>query len=421
MKNNRSSWILLGLLLLFAIVYFSYKPENWDENYELENEGAYGLSVLAEIMQTFDGSREVIQTEKPFQSINNDFSYPSNYFIASDFWGLDSLDINALAEFVASGNTAFIASKELPQNFVNKILPELEDDNNIDNFLMTRLDSNLVFQLVDPKIKSGDNLVYNFYRQGYKIFHYLWSHMPKDWFSRHNSSVEKLGHIRFKNEELTNFASIQYGNGTFLLHSNPLVFTNFYLSKERHLEYVENLLSYLNEGPVIWDKYASEFKNRNKSSSSKNESTQSTPLKYVLSQPALAWAWYTILFMGLMYLIFRAKREQRIIPVLRPNTNTSLEYVKTIGQLYFQNGNPKQVSTQKMNYLQEHIRVRYHLQTNDWDAEFREKLAQKSGVAKELVDKIDFLYKNIQKHPRISEQTLMEFHNLLQEFYDKGK
>src|SRR5690606_19121770 len=53
-----------------------------------------------------------------------------------------------------------------------------------------------------------------------------------------------LGYQDF-NETQINYVSIQFGKGNFLLHSYPYAFTNYYLLKDRNMEYASGVFSYL--------------------------------------------------------------------------------------------------------------------------------------------------------------------------------
>ena len=229
------------------------------------------------------------------------------------------------------------------------------------------------------------------------------------------------------NDSLPIFARVAYGDGYFYLHTIPLVFTNIQLLDEEGLEYANRTFSHLQAGPIYWDDYSrvSEWMGRRRNerqyySASRQLSTES-PLQYILGQPPLAWGWYLLLSLGLLYLLFRAKRKQRIIPVLEPNTNTSLEFLSTIGRLYFMQNNHKQLALQQMKLWQSYLRERYLLQTRDMDSAFVEKLAHKSEISKEVINKILLLYRNISSSTFVSENTLIDFHRLLDNFYKNSK
>ena len=60
-----------------------------------------------------------------------------------------------------------------------------------------------------------------------------------------------------------------------------------------------------------------------------------TPLRVILQYPALKWALYLLLAGALCYVLFRARREQRPIPVIHPPENKMLEFIATVSSLYY--------------------------------------------------------------------------------------
>ena len=204
-----------------------------------------------------------------------------------------------------------------------------------------------------------------------------------------------------------------------------LLFSNIQLIDEEHLAYADRVFSYLNEGPIYWDDYsrASEFVARhyNRNNPFNKTLSSESPLQYILSQPPLAWAWYLLLGLGFLYLIFRGKRKQRIIPVLEENKNTSLEFLSTIGRLYFLRNNHKELAIQKMKLYLAFIRERYHIQTKALDAAFIKRLAVKSEIQEEKIDQLLMLSKNIHNSNYVSEVTLIDFHNKIDHFYKNCK
>ena len=58
--------------------------------------------------------------------------------------------------------------------------------------------------------------------------------------------------------------------------------------------------------------------------------------RQILQSQALKWAFYMTLISLILFVIFRGKRTQRIIPVIDPLKNATLDFTKTIGDLYYQ-------------------------------------------------------------------------------------
>ncbi|MEK7253809.1 MAG: hypothetical protein AAB316_03635, partial [Bacteroidota bacterium] len=144
-----------------------------------------------------------------------------------------------------------------------------------------------------------------------------------------------------------------------------------------------------------------------------------SPFQYILNQPPLAWAWYILLGLAVFYLAFRAKRRQRIIPVLEYNTNTSLEFIGAVGRLSFLQNNPRALVMQKMKLFLGFVRERYRLPTKELNEAFQKQLAAKSEIPEDHLQKILTLHRNITSVASgyVSENTMIDFHRLLEHFY----
>ena len=94
-----------------------------------------------------------------------------------------------------------------------------------------------------------------------------------------------------------------------------------------------------------------------------NSSVSNSPMRFILSNEGLKWGWYLFLIGMIILMIFNAKRKQRIIPIIKPLTNTTVDFTKTIGNLYFQEGNHDTIMEKKIIYFLEKIRQDYLLDT----------------------------------------------------------
>jgi hypothetical protein len=76
-----------------------------------------------------------------------------------------------------------------------------------------------------------------------------------------------------------------------------------------------------------------------------------TPLRYILSVPAYRWAYYVAIFSILIYVVVYARRQQRIIPIIEPFKNLSLEFARTVGTLYYQQKDHRDLAEKKNDLL----------------------------------------------------------------------
>jgi len=145
------------------------------------------------------------------------------------------------------------------------------------------------------------------------------------------------------------------------------------LLKDNHSEYAQKVLSYIPTGTIYWL-----IKDQN------GLLVSDSPFRYILSQPALRMAWYLFLIGMIVFIIFNAKRKQRIVPIIKPLENTTVDFTKTIGNLYYQEGDFQNIIDKKIIYFLERIRNEYLIETTLLNEEFINKLHLKTG--KEITD-----------------------------------
>jgi hypothetical protein len=143
-------------------------------------------------------------------------------------------------------------------------------------------------------------------------------------------------------------------------------------SNRRYFEYV---LSHFNEYPssVTWYSFLSKYESEN----------SDFDWSSLFKQPAIFYAFLLMLIVLLLYVIFAAKRQQRIIPIQNPMENTSLEFVETVGKLYYsKKDNQNLVEKMVLHYL-ENIRSKYAIRTQELNNEFANHLSHKINRSSE--------------------------------------
>ena len=146
-----------------------------------------------------------------------------------------------------------------------------------------------------------------------------------------------------------------------------------------------------------------------------NESALSVIFRY----PALRMTWLLFIYGMLLYLVFNARRHQRVVPVVKPLKNTTVEFVQTIGNLYFQEGSTPNILGKKIIYFLDRIRHTYYLDTSRLDDSFALKLQNKSGKDKVLINAILSDIRDFQKLKTAIPGDLIRLNNLIEEFWNE--
>ena len=369
--TNRKIILLAALcaLVLGAIAYYQYrhgKPRfDWDDSwnkkaYKESNTEPYGTQVLHQLLKGyFPDFKRIDITSNVGEELPRDSTgqKAANYVFVGEAMYLDSLSTARLLEFVQSGHTALISSKTIPFDLMFHLYYEECQGNAWDDYSSVE-DSLVTLSLVQPVLAS--NAVQCYYSRQNRIGTYNWHYIDLDHFCR-DLPQTPLGHV---NDHI-NFAEFPYGKGKFLLHTTPIALTNFSLLRPDVRKYAEGVLSHLTPGDIYWDALSrvpeAVGRRRNNRDGYNRGLHDEHPLQYVLQQPALAWACYMLVAMAGIWLFFRGKRRQRIIPVLAKNENSSYQFIGTIANLHFRERNYRGLCQQNMRLFLARIRERYGL------------------------------------------------------------
>ncbi|MDE6452532.1 MAG: hypothetical protein K2L23_09705, partial [Odoribacter sp.] len=131
-----------------------------------------------------------------------------------------------------------------------------------------------------------------------------------------------------------------------------------------------------------------------------------TPLLVILKYPALKLAWYLMLAGALLYVFFRARREQRPVPVISPPRNRMLEFVSTVSLLYYKKKEHVAVALKRIDFFLDRVRTRYLLSVDVQDDRFVDLLAERSGMDKKQVEALVQLIHRIKTRMQVSESEL---------------
>jgi hypothetical protein len=417
-KKSRITIIVLFtvlgiLLLLYFIFNDKEKRYQWNESYDAESDQPYGTLFIKKLLEDFRPSGHLtFNDKKPVQHLLDSLTLTRNtdyVFIGQEIY-LDELDKKALVSFIRNGNDVFISSLSYPAEIIKEIYSS-ECDHEI--YYQSNRAPEATLNFYHDTLRREQGYSYAF-RYGAEDVGYFWQSLDKTAFCDSTKSLIPLG---YQDPERVNFFKLKYGKGNLYIHTNPLVFTNYFILKSDKLEYASAVFSHLSGKNIIWDEYS-------KVPFMRNENKYDSPLYYILQQPSLKYAWWLLLTGIVLYVLFAAKRTQRIIPVLEAKSNTSLEYVQLISTLHFQNGNHLDMARKKMKYFLYFIRSKYgiHTQKNFTDEQLK-KLAEKSKVNLSDVKKIFEKFHLIDKYSysNIEPDKLDDLYKAIEVFYQNCK
>ena len=114
---------------------------------------------------------------------------------------------------------------------------------------------------------------------------------------------------------------------------------------------------------------------------------EQSPLRELLKRPPLRWAVYLMMLGVVLFMIFTARRHQRVIPIVEKPKNRSLEFIQLIGTLYYQRHDHADLVRKKFRFFAEEVRRNAGIDigdVNQGDADCR-ALAEITGMDVEKI------------------------------------
>lgn len=300
--------------------------------------------------------------------------------------------------YAASGNTLFISSE------------------NIDSTLMDSLGckASQLFgnnESLESMKYTALSLDTNFYTAA--SFGYFYYPMVS-YFSAYDSATTNV--LGTNENGKANFIEIFFGRGKVYLHSEPRALSNYFLLQKKNYLYLQSLFAFTGRTPehIYWDDY---YNKRNYPSSKNSKNA----IQLLLQYPATAGAFWLAILLLALYVLFGGKRRQRIIITKPPVANTTVAFTETVGRLYLQKKDNRNIAGKMIVYFQEHIRKQYFLNTSHINQEFVITLSRKSGVAEETTSALFELIKHAQEGGGVSDEQLLFLNRQIDIFYKKNQ
>jgi hypothetical protein len=391
----KKDWRYIALLVAaigFTVTVRMLAPRefNWTVTFHPEDKNPYGGYVLNEMMNDIFDRKDVHQSNYTLYELLDTARNPVNIISFSTQFTPGAEDKIALLKNAEKGADVFIAADRFSQNFLDTMQAKVADyfiDNTFDALFNREDTSTVTFK--NPNLSSDE-----YYYPRNNIHYY---------FNRFDTASASV--IAINDLKLPVLIRMRWGKGNIYLCTLPLAYSNAYLLMNDNHQFAEQTLSYLPKKPIEWTQYYQLGRREIRS-----------PLRFVLTNESLSWAYYITIGALLLFMVFEMKRRQRIIPVIKPLENTSLQFVSTIGNLYYQNGDHKNIVEKKVNYLLERIRARFYMQTKDIDDNFITTLARKSGHLESDVRSLFSLIKTLQQKPRVTADELIELNLKIEKF-----
>jgi hypothetical protein len=389
-KGYRTFIIIFSLLfILYVIAELNRpKPIDWNITISKKDKNPYGGYIIYDQLKSLYPNA-AIQSYRTsvYQQVNNSEETNTAYLIISAAFRPAATTTTELLNYVSRGNYVVTSADLFYTPFLDSL--KLETDRSV---LFGNKDSTSI-NFVNPALKASEN--YTFLKG-----------TIDQYFSKIDTAKATI--LSANNKGKPVFVKVPYGRGAFFVHAAPLCFSNYFMLFRDNASYTAKALSYIpaQVTKIYWDEYEK-----------MGPEGEQTPLRFFLSNPYLRWSLRISLIGLLLYVFFEMKRRQRIIPVITPLKNSTLDFVTTVAGVYFNEKDNKGVADNKITYFLEFVRHRFSLSTQAMDEDFIEQLHRKSGIDKEEVAALVSQVVAVSEQHNVTDNMLLNLNSNIDNFY----
>lgn len=425
MKSSRNFlFAMLVLFVLFCLLQVNLpKKFVWSPTFSHVDKQPLGCFVFDSVLtQSLPNGYHV--TKKTFFQLDQEHAKEKiSVLMVVDQQNLKQLDVKYLCNIARRGGKVMVvasSSFDDGRNADTVVVDELERTFNV------RIEDGTYFSLrgILAGLKAHDNDMYDtiywnnretmYAAQSYRMFYnmvggtlfvdsvpkvkrlaYTLSAAGYDYkldslyvgdFTRFDTIVDEKERIEridtFAIKKVPTAVSVPYGKGEVIFVSSPLLFTNYGMLEGSTFVYIFRLMSYLADLPV----YRTEAYVKTDAMLVAEQS----PFREFIKRPPLRWALYLALLGVALFMIFTARRRQRVIPIISKPANRSLEFIQLIGTLYYQRKDHVDLVRKKFKLFAEELRKTAGVDISDVNTDDREYLllAEKTGMNSDRLKKV---------------------------------
>ena len=397
MSKRGKLYIALAVLAIISIVAIEMtKPKqiNWFPSYAVHHKIPFGSYVFNEQLKRVADDVTIVE-RPPFEYLmNNDISGTYLFYNGGIEFGKDEL--NRLLDWVSKGNTLMVSAVGFESKLLDTLNLDTRSVNIIDNF-----NNEYQVKLVNPLLEDNNSYKYD---RPTTIYHF-------NKIDTLNTAVIGLidsyrGENKPMEDSLVSSIKQPFGDGEIILNTFPQAFSNYFILQSPNQNYTAGILSYIDTNkPIYVDTYYKTGK-----------TFYTSPMYLFLNTKSLKWAYYLVLIGALVYIIFEGKRKQRAIPIVKPLKNQTVDFTRTIANMYYESGKHKDIAQHKINHFLEYIRNTLHLSTSEINNSFIKNLAARSNNTVEDTQTLFKLISSLSEKTEINTIELERLNTLIEQF-----
>lgn len=430
-------FIILLAVIAFAIEISIPKKFIWVPTYSHTDKQPFGSYVFDDVVGSSLKNGYAVSQKSFYQLDKDSFSTsPRSLLITAESIYLQENDIQSIFSLLGKGNKIMLVNSYFPYYLCDT----LEIHDNSSYFPIKQLKESILQKSVGRDTlflaDSTDSwTAYQFYPQLCKGYFYRERNNFRDplptWSSYIRDSIEYVQKgisdtiprwidsldIQVLAEDTSYYPvaiKIPIHKGELYLVANPLIFTNYGMLDENNAGYIFGILSHISDYPII----------RSEAYNSPAYRMQGeSPFRYFIGQRPLRWCLYLTVLCILLFMCFTAKRRQRVIPVIEPPVNRTLEFVELIGTLYSQRKDYTDLTLKKYIYFAEQLKRLTHIdiEAEELSAELCNRVSNKTGIEANTIHRLLSELTQLKQGKTVDEEQMKDYINRMNEILNHSR
>ncbi|HRZ41776.1 MAG TPA: hypothetical protein P5228_03630 [Bacteroidales bacterium] len=415
--------LIIALVILAAItaagfLWYRYRQNQsrkylWNPTYQSKGilkKQPYNLWVARQLLKDRQGDGHFVEIRKPLRKFFSEDSHQHGTYIFMGWVPYYSAEgVETLISFASKGNHIFLAANRIPEALAAGL--------GLDSLVLMQsfmADSSGMIETTIIRPPPQETWRFTIEKGIGK-----W---PVEWFCLDEiyckTGTYEFSGVGYLGDGSCTMGTWKIGTGTLTIHTNPILFTNYYLIKPDGFDHACKAFSFLErDADVYFDVFS--LKTPKSTVNTTPGQMDESLLGFILSSGGLKEAWYLLMLMAVLYLIFTARRVQRPVPVIEPATDDTLEYVRTLGRLYQRSRNHLSMALKQRTLFYRHLSRKYNVRTDEPSGEQILLLAAKTGLTAPFLKRLLTDLKRLDNRDDYSEADLLELHNRLHYFYSQ--
>lgn len=399
--------LLLGLFFYFSDGGSSQQRKikayntNWEDSYNRSSPNAKDLQFFNELLAAH--TQDSIYALKSFKQLESIPNYEkATYIFIGERFGLENKKYDSIIHLVDSGANLLLSFDYVTQNVYDKHLAQ--------NAYYWEYNAYIHAWVGDTSLR----------------FNHVFQNdtLATDWYVYDEDAILDTNYVAYCfafNHPIAYYE--KHGKGKVHLHSIPELFQNYQLLQPNGFAHCALILKQIPKNrPVIWldlailknEVYQSDQSDDEGEGDDKQDNSL---IQFILKNSALRIAFLLSIILLLLYVLFRSKRKESILPGVPEKRNMSLAFMETLSSIYISRNSPIGIlQVLRKNFYQTVSRYYYiDLTTKETREENIKRLIEKSDYDSEKLN--DILKRLNPKNKVVDAEELGIIYRMIREFY----